>query len=76
MLENVVEEQVEIADEEQKSNDNYIEQKNLAYAECSHQLWKYYSCGQVISQLPKLLMGKLCHNEIVIEFISCLCRSI
>ena len=55
MLTDVVEEhQVEIADEEQKSNDNYIEQKNLAYAECNHQLWKYYSCDWAIPQLPKV----------------------
>lgn len=47
------EHQVEIAEEEQSSSDNYIEQKNLAYAECSHQLWKYYSCDWVIPQLPK-----------------------
>lgn len=48
------EHQVEISDEEQASSDSYIEQKNLAYAECSHQLWKYYSCDWVISQLPKV----------------------
>ena len=50
----VDEHQVEISDDEQSSSDNYIEQKNLAYAECSHQLWKYYSCDWVISQLPKV----------------------
>ena len=50
----VDEHQVEISDEEQSSNDNYIEQKNLAYAECSHQLWKYYSCDWAIPQLPKV----------------------
>ena len=54
VLTDVVEEhQVEIADEEQQSNDNYIEQKNLAYAECNHQLWKYYSCDWAIPQLIK-----------------------
>ncbi|OYP70669.1 hypothetical protein CIK92_09300 [Prevotella sp. P4-67] len=55
VISNVVEEhQVEISSEEQSTNDNYIEQKNLAYAECSHQMWKYYSCDWAIGQLPKV----------------------
>lgn len=55
VISNVVEEhQVEISSEEQSSNDNYIEQKKLAYAECSHQMWKYYSCDWAIGQLPKV----------------------
>ena len=32
---------VEIA-EESDTKDDYIEQKNLEYAECSHQMWKFY----------------------------------
>ena len=34
---------VEIAKEEDV-RDGYIEQKNMAYGECSHQMWKFYSC--------------------------------
>lgn len=55
VISDVVEEyQVEISNEEGASNDSYIEQKNLAYAECAHQLWKYYSCDWAIPQLPKV----------------------
>ena len=51
----VDEHQVEIADEEKGKEDSYIEQKNLAYAECNHHLWKYYSCDWAIPQLPKYM---------------------
>lgn len=55
VITDVVEEhQVEISNDEQSSNDSYIERKNLAYAESDHQLWKYYSCDWAIPQLPKV----------------------
>lgn len=44
--------QVEISSAEDVQN-SYIEQKNLAYAECSHQMWKFYSCDWLLKQLPK-----------------------
>lgn len=43
-LESVVNEHsVEVSSEEE-AEDIYQEQRNLEYAECNHQLWKYYSC--------------------------------
>lgn len=42
---------VEIA-EESDTKDDYIEQKNLEYAECSHQMWKFYSCDWAKGALP------------------------
>lgn len=44
--------QVEITSAEDVQN-SYVEQKNLAYAECSHQMWKFYSCDWLLKQLPK-----------------------
>ena len=32
--------------------DDYIEQKNVAYKECNHQMWKYYSCDWAKGSLP------------------------
>lgn len=49
----VDEHQVEISESEQTRNDSYIEMRNIAYSECTHQLWKYYSCDWVIPQLRK-----------------------
>lgn len=44
VLQNVIDtHQVEITDEED-AKDIYMEQRNLAYADCSHQMWKFYSC--------------------------------
>lgn len=41
---------VEISSAEDVQN-SYIEQKNLAYAECSHQMWKFYSCDWLKKQV-------------------------
>ncbi|MBP5381490.1 MAG: hypothetical protein J6Y39_07185 [Bacteroidaceae bacterium] len=38
--------QVEIA-EASETKDDYVEQKNVAYADCEHQMWKFYSCDWV-----------------------------
>lgn len=35
---------VEIKDADSKVSNEYFERRNLAYAECDHQMWKYYSC--------------------------------
>lgn len=32
--------------------DDYIEQKNVAYKECNHLMWKYYSCEWAKGSLP------------------------
>ena len=42
--------QVEITSAEDVQN-SYIEQKNLAYAECDHQMWKFYSCDWMKKQV-------------------------
>lgn len=42
---------VEIAKEEDVRN-SYIEQKNLTYQDCEHQMWKFYSCPWATAQLP------------------------
>ena len=42
--------QVEITSSEDVQN-SYVEQRNLAYADCSHQMWKYYSCDWVKKQV-------------------------
>ena len=47
------EHQIEVTESDQSKNDSYIELRNLAYSECTHQLWKYYSCDWVITQLRK-----------------------
>ena len=44
VLNNVIDtHQVEIADEKD-AKDTYIEQRNMAYADCSHHFWKFYCC--------------------------------
>lgn len=53
VLNDVIDEhQVEIEDEE-KAKNSYYEQRNVAYADCDHQLWKYYSCDWALPNLPK-----------------------
>ena len=42
--------QVEITSAEDVQN-SYVEQKNLAYADCDHQMWKFYSCDWVKKQV-------------------------
>ena len=42
--------QVEITAKEDVQN-SYIEQKNLAYADCDHQMWKFYSCDWIKKQV-------------------------
>ena len=34
------------------TKDDYVEQKNVAYAECDHQMWKFYSCEWIKGNLP------------------------
>ena len=51
-IENIIDSHsVDIA-EASDTKDDYIEQKNLAYAECDHQMWKYYSCEWVKGKMP------------------------
>ena len=51
-IEKVVESHsVDIADNDDVKDD-YIEQKNMAYQECDHQMWKFYSCDWVKGQIP------------------------
>jgi hypothetical protein len=42
---------VEIAKEEDVK-DSYVEQKNLAYQDCDHHMWKFYSCDWATSRMP------------------------
>ncbi|MCR5850119.1 MAG: hypothetical protein K6G92_05340 [Bacteroidaceae bacterium] len=42
---------VDIAKEEDV-RDSYIEQKNLAFQDCDHQMWKFYSCDWATSRIP------------------------
>ena len=42
---------VDIA-EARDTKDDYIEQKNMEYAECDHQMWKFYSCDWVKGTIP------------------------
>ena len=42
---------VEIAKEED-IKDSYVEQKNIAYQDCEHHMWKFYSCDWATSCLP------------------------
>ena len=42
---------VDIAKEEDV-RDSYIEQKNIAYQDCDHQMWKFYSCPWATSRIP------------------------
>ena len=42
---------VEIADIDEVK-DSYIEQKNLAYDDCEHQMWKFYSCNWAKAKIP------------------------
>lgn len=42
---------VEIAKQD-NVRDDYIEQKNVAYKDCNHQMWKFYSCDWVKGNLP------------------------
>ena len=42
---------VEIAKEED-IKDSYVEQKNIAYQDCEHQMWKFYSCDWATYTLP------------------------
>lgn len=44
--------QVEISLPEDVQN-SYVEQMNLAYADCNHQMWKFYSCDWLKTQVPK-----------------------
>ena len=32
--------------------DSYIEQKNIAYQDCEHQMWKFYSCDWAKTAMP------------------------
>ena len=49
----VDEHSVEISDAED-TRDDYFEQKNIQYAECDHQMWKFYSCQWAVNKLPKV----------------------
>ena len=42
---------VDIAKEEDVK-DSYVEQKNLAYQDCDHQMWKFYCCPWATSRIP------------------------
>lgn len=42
---------VDIA-EKDNVRDDYMEQKNVAYKECNHQMWKFYSCEWAKVNLP------------------------
>lgn len=42
---------VDIAEDEDVK-DGYIEQKNMAYRDESHQMWKFYSCDWIRNRLP------------------------
>ncbi len=42
---------VDIAEVEDVKDD-YIEQKNKAFRDCSHQMWKYYSCEWAKGKIP------------------------
>ena len=51
-IENVVESHsVDIAKRED-IKDSYIEQKNLAFQDCDHQMWKFYSCEWAKNTIP------------------------
>ena len=51
-IENVIDSHSVDISEYKDTKDDYIEQKNLAYAECDHQMWKYYSCEWVKGKMP------------------------
>ncbi|MCQ2095223.1 MAG: hypothetical protein MJY59_00580 [Bacteroidaceae bacterium] len=46
--------QVEISSAEDVQN-SYIEQKNLAYADSDHQMWKFYSCDWMRKQVASVV---------------------
>ena len=43
-IENVIDSHTVDISKEGDVKDSYIEQKNLAYQDCDHQMWKFYSC--------------------------------
>ena len=42
---------VEVTEKEDTDN-TYIEQSNMAYQDCDHQMWKFYSCPWALKQMP------------------------
>jgi len=42
---------VEVTEKEDTDN-TYIEQSNMAYQDCDHQMWKFYSCPWAMKQMP------------------------
>jgi len=42
----------EIAKEEDVK-DSHVEQKDIAYQDCEHHMWKFYSCDWATSCLPE-----------------------
>ena len=36
----------------EKGRDVYIEQQNLKYRECGHQMWKFYACDWAMGNMP------------------------
>ena len=51
-IENVIDSHTVDISKEGDVKDSYIEQKNLAYQDCDHQMWKFYSCPWATSALP------------------------
>lgn len=41
---------VDIADKDD-GKDDYIEQKNMAYQDCDHQMWKFYDCNWALANI-------------------------
>lgn len=51
-IENVIDSHTVDISKEGDVKDSYIEQKNLAYQDCDHQMWKFYSCPWATSRIP------------------------
>lgn len=51
VIENVIDTHTVEVEEEKEVDNTYIEQRNLAYADCDHQMWKFYSCPWALKQM-------------------------
>ena len=51
-IENVIDSHTVDISKEEDVRDSYVEQKNIAYQDCEHQMWKFYSCPWATSRIP------------------------
>ena len=51
-IENIIDSHTVDISKEGDVKDSYVEQKNIAYQDCDHQMWKFYSCPWATSRIP------------------------